>query len=252
VGLVVYGKMVLMATEIYKIEKIKLVDGIEVEITPLKIKYLREFMDAFNAIRVTKNDQEAILVLSECTRISMKQYYPKISDTIENLEDNVDLPTVYKVLAVAAGIKVNEKSEQPVKDQAEESGSTWETLDLAKLESEAFLLGIWKDYQELELSMSMPELMATLSSKRELDYEEKKFLAAIQGVDIEGQSKDGSGKRRGQQEWEDLKARVFSGGKAQDGNDILALQGPSAQKAGFGIGMGLDYDDLRDPSLMKS
>ena len=249
VGLVVYGKMDKMATEIYKIEKIKLIDGTEVEITPLKIKYLREFMETFNAIRVTKNDQEAILVLSECTRICMKQFYPKISNTIETLEDNIDLPTIYKVLGTAAGIKVNKDSEQPVKEQAEESGSTWDTLDLAKIESEAFLLGIWKDYQELELSMSMPELMVTLSSKRELDYEEKKFLAAIQGVDLEQNS---NGSKKGQQEWEDLKARVYSGGKARDGNDILALQGPAAQKAGFGVGMGIDYDDLRDPSLMKN
>ena len=51
-----------MATEIYKIEKIQLVDGTEIELIPLKIKYLREFMSVFNAIRVTKNDQEAILV----------------------------------------------------------------------------------------------------------------------------------------------------------------------------------------------
>ena len=237
-----------MATEIYKIETIQLVDGTEIEIIPLKIKYLREFMDAFEAIRVTKSDQEAILVLSECARICMKQYYPSISKTIADLEDNIDLPTIYKILDVAAGIKINKKSEQPVKDQATDSGSSWDSLDLAKLEAEAFLLGIWKDYQELEQSMSITELMATLSSKRELDYEEKKFLAAIQGVDLDKNS--GSG--RGQQEWEDLKARVFSGGKARDGNDILALQGPAAEKAGFGIGMGLDYDDLRDPSIMKS
>jgi len=236
-----------MATEIYKIEKIQLVDGTEIELIPLKIKYLREFMSVFNAIRVTKNDQEAILVLSECARICMKQYYPEISKTIGMLEDNLDLPTVYKVLNVAAGIKVDKKSEEPVKDQATESGSTWDSLDLAKLESEAFLLGIWKDYQELEESLSMPELMATLSSKRELDYEEKKFLAAIQGVDLDSQS----GSSRGQKEWEDMKARVFSKGKTSDSNDILALQGPAAQKAGFGIGMGIDYEDMRDPSIVN-
>ena len=246
-GLVVYGRIDKMATEIYKIEKIQLVDGTEIELIPLKIKYLREFMSVFNAIRVTKNDQEAILILSECARICMKQYYPEISKTIGLLEDSLDLPTVYKVLNVAAGIKVDKKSEEPVKDQATSSGSTWDSLDLAKLESEAFLLGIWKDYQELEESMSMPELMATLSSKRELDYEEKKFLAAIQGVDLEAQS----GGSRGQKEWEDMKARVFSGGQTTDSNDILALQGPAAQKAGFGIGMGIDYEDMRDSSLTK-
>jgi hypothetical protein len=236
-----------MATEIYKTETIQLVDGTEIEIIPLKIKYLREFMNAFDAIRATRTDQEAILVLSECTRICMKQYYPEISKSIADVEDHVDLPTIYKILNIAASIKIDKKSEQPVKEQATESGSSWDSLDLAKLETEAFLLGIWKDYQELEQSLSMAELIATISSKRELDYEEKKFLAAIQGVDLD----KNSGSRRGQQEWEDLKARVFSGGKAKDGNDILALQGPAAEKAGFGIGMGLDYEDMRDPSIMK-
>jgi hypothetical protein len=115
-------------------------------------------------------------------------------------------------------------------------------MDLAKLESEVFLLGIWKDYNELELSLSMPELMATLESKRDLDYQEKKFLAAIQGVDIDKNSGKSS-----ENKWEEMKARVFSGGKAKDGNDVLALQGVNAQKAGFGIGMGLGYEDLTKP-----
>ena len=41
-----------------------------------------------------------------------------------------------------------------------------------------------------------------------------------------------------------MKARVFSRGQTSDGNDVLALQGANAQKAGFGIGMGLEYEDL--------
>jgi hypothetical protein len=102
------------------------------------------------------------------------------------------------------------------------------------------LLGIWKDYHELELSLSMPELMATLEVSRELDYAEKKFMAAIQGVDLDAES----GKGKGQQEWEDMKARVFSKGQTSDSNDILSFQGPKARKAGFGIGMGLDYENL--------
>ena len=41
-----------------------------------------------------------------------------------------------------------------------------------------------------------------------------------------------------------MKARVFSGGQTNNSNDVLALQGPNAQKIGFGIGMGLEYEDL--------
>jgi hypothetical protein len=229
-----------MATTIYKSEIVYLFDGTELEIVPLKIKYLREFMQAFENVKVTKNDDEAIAALVECVRVCMKQYYPTISGSVEDVEDSIDMPTIYKVLDVSAGIRINKKSEEPVKDQALESGSTWDDLDLAKLESEVFLLGIWKDYQELELSLSMPELMATLEVSRELDYAEKKFMAAIQGVDLDAES----GKGKGQQEWENMKARVFSGGQTSDANDILSFQGPKAQKAGFGIGMGLDYENL--------
>jgi hypothetical protein len=197
-------------------------------------------MSVFNDIKNTKNDDEAVEVLVRCVRVCMKQYYPKISNSVEEVEDNIDMPTIYDILDVAAGIRINKKSEEPVKNQAIDSGETWENLDLAKLESEVFLLGIWKDYQELESSLSMPELMATLEVSRELDYTEKKFLAAIQGVDLDGETN----KDKGQKEWENMKARVFSKGKTIDGNDILALQGPNAQKAGFGIGIGLDYEDL--------
>lgn len=240
-----------MATSIYKTKNIYLFDGTEIEIMPLKIKYLREFMDAFDKIKYAKNDDESMLVLIECTRIAMKQYYPSISKSIEDLEDNIDLPTVHIVLEIAANIKINqtEEEKEDIKSQAQknDAGPSWDEFDLAKLESEVFLLGIWKDYKELEESLSMSEIMAIISSKRELDYIEKKFIAAIQGVDLDSASDSD----RGQKEWENLKARVFSGGVTNDSNDVLALQGQNAKKAGFGIGMGLDYEDARNPNLMK-
>lgn len=233
-----------MATEIYKIHTIKLFDGSELEITPLKIKYLRQVMDTFMYVKNVSNDDEAILVLLECVRITMKQYKPDISISIEAVEDNFDMPTVHKILEISCGIKINKDSSESVKSQAEksDSGTSWEDLDLAKLESEIFLLGAWKDYEDLETSLSMTEMFTTLSSKRELDYEEKKFLAAIQGVDLDSQVNP----ERGQKEWEDLKARVFSKGQTSDSKDILALQGQNAKSAGFGIGYGLDYEDLRN------
>ncbi len=226
-----------MATEVYNKDNIFLIDGRELEIIPLKIKYLREFMSYFQSIKKAKDDDEAIEVLAKCASICLKQYCPEIA---KDAEDYLDLPTVYKIIDVGAGIKINEKSDDSVKDQALEKGSTWQELDLAKLEAEVFVLGIWKDYQELELSLSMPELMVTLSSKRDLDYEERKFLAAIQGIDLE----NASDPQRGQKEWEDMKARVFSKGATSDSNDVLALQGANAQKYGFGIGMGLEYENL--------
>ena len=80
----------------------------------------------------------------------------------------------------------------------------------------------------------MPELVAILEAKNNQEYEEKKFLAALQGVDIDSSSSENK--------WEEMKTRVFSGGATSNPNDILALQGKAAQRAGFGIGQGLDYE----------
>ena len=41
-----------------------------------------------------------------------------------------------------------------------------------------------------------------------------------------------------------MKAKVFSGGQAANSKDIVALQGINAQRAGFGIGMGLTYEKI--------
>lgn len=230
-----------MATKVYNTQNIYLFDGTEIEISPLKIKYLRHFMDTFSLISNARDDDESIMILLECTRIAMKQFYPQISNSVVDIEDNIDMPTIHKILEFSGGIKINESSQEPVAQQAQknESKNSWEDIDLVKLESEVFTLGIWKNYDELESSISMPELMAIIAGRRELDYEEKKFLAAVQGIDID------KNEERGQQEWENLKARVFSKGQAKDGNDVLALQGANAKKAGFGIGLGLDYEDLR-------
>jgi hypothetical protein len=243
-----------MATTVYSTQIVETVDGIQIEMSPLKIKYLREFMDAFNNMKTAQTENDSINIITECVRITMKQYYPSLSMSTDSIEDNFDLPTVYSIADFAAGIKVREDSVDSVKEQAEKSlkskadkeGVTWQSLDLAKLESEIFLLGIYKDYDELEKSLSMPELMSTLEVIRDLDYQEKKFLAAMQGVDLDKES----GKDRGQKEWEDMKARVFSGGQSADADDVLSLQGPKAKQLGFGIGLGLDYEDDRDPSLM--
>jgi hypothetical protein len=80
----------------------------------------------------------------------------------------------------------------------------------------------------------MPELVAILESKRDQDHIERKFLAALQGVDIDKNNKSNA--------WEEMKARVYSKGKTSNPRDIVALQGAAAKRAGFGIGHGLDYE----------
>jgi hypothetical protein len=224
-----------MATKIYETCEVELLDGHKLIISPLKIKFLREFMIEFENVKMATDDEEAIERLAICVAICMKQFRPEIS-TKELVEDVCDMSMIYKIIEFAASIKLNEESEEPVKKQAEK-GSSWSEFDLASIEGELFLLGNWKDYEELESSLSLPEVTLTLSSKRDLDYKEKKFFAAIQGVDLDAESGN-----KQQDPWEAMKTRVFSGGATSDPNDILALQGVTAARAGFGIGQGLSYE----------
>lgn len=241
-----------MPTEIYKTGYVQTIDGLEIEIVPLKIKYLKQLMAVFELVTLSENEEQTLDILAECVRIAMKQYDPSLSKSVKEIEDNFDLQTIYSILNYSAGLKINADSEKEITQQAkdEESSSSWETLDLAKLETEVFLLGIWKNFDELESSVSIEELMKIIETQRELGYEEKKFMAALKGIDLDSASGESGGKVKGQKEWEDMKARVFSRGRATDSNDILALQGINAQKAGFGIGMGLSYENQIDESKL--
>jgi hypothetical protein len=231
-----------MPTKVYEIREIQLIDGTVIEISPLKIKYLKQFMDMFSLMKDTKSDNDAIEILSKCVRVAMKQFYPSIK-TVEDVEDACDLQTIYDIIEFSAGIKINgdyQTEDTKKTSTGKDDSNSWENLDLVKLESEVFVLGIWKNFDELESSISMSELMVILESTRELDYNEKKFLAAMQGVDLDEQS----GKTK-EDPWEAMKARVasqVSGIGNGDPNDITSLQGQKAQQYGFGIGMGLDYE----------
>lgn len=59
---------------------------------------------------------------------------------------------------------------------------------MAELEAEVFLLGQWKNFDDLEESLSLPELNAIVGAKREQQYEQNKFAAALKGVDLDKSS----------------------------------------------------------------
>ena len=206
-------------------------------------------MTKFDSVKTAQDEDEIIEILTECATIAMKQFYPEV-DTVEKFEDNFDLKTMYKVVEHAGGIKMdNEPEEQEdIKDVPEQeessSKSGWEDLDLNKLESEAFLLGIWKNYDELESSICLAELMSILEQKREMDYQDKKFTASLKGIDLD----EASGKRE-EDPWEAMKARVAakaSGIGNGNPDDITSFQGIKGQQAGFSIGKELGYEVLNE------
>ena len=101
----------------------------------------------------------------------------------------------------------------------------------------------------------MAELVSILEAMRERDYSDKKFSAAIQGIDLDKQT--GRDKRpiKAEQKkastFEDMQARVVSGGLAQDANDILSLQGQYGARKGFQMGKDMGYSRFHDDDENK-
>lgn len=75
------------------------------------------------------------------------------------------------------------------------------------------LLGIWKNVEDLEESLNLPELELVVTQAREREMRHNRFMAAIQGIDIDKDSED-SAKRR----VEEMKQRVAAekAGVSQD------------------------------------
>lgn len=100
----------------------------------------------------------------------------------------------------------------------------------------------------------MPELVAVVDLTRDKIHEERKFLAALKGIDLDKETAKVTPKNQKKQKgsgnaWEDMKARANSRGLAGDGNDVLSLSGSEAARQGFGIGMGLDFENAVDPAV---
>ena len=101
-----------MTTTVHEANILKLIDGTEIEVRPLKISLLRPFMKKFEGIaEVQEDNDKSINLLLECVQIAMKQYKPEIATDIAKLEEILDLPTVYKIVEAASGIKLAEVSD---------------------------------------------------------------------------------------------------------------------------------------------
>jgi hypothetical protein len=99
-----------MATSVYETIEVELLDGTKVTMKPLKISLLRDFMKEFQKISdttIAEDNVKSMDLLLDCAVIAMKQYNAELADK-KKLEEIIDLPTVYKVIEVAAGIKLND------------------------------------------------------------------------------------------------------------------------------------------------
>ena len=81
----------------------------------------------------------------------------------------------------------------------------------------------------------MPEMVQTFKSMQKTESEKRKFLASIQGVELN----ESSNENKEESSFEDVRRRALGINASAD--DVVGLQGPLAAQAGFGIGAGLGY-----------
>jgi hypothetical protein len=87
---------------------VTMLDGTTLKVRPLKISLLREFMKKFEGIaKVADSNDKSMDILMECVQIAMKQYNPEMAGDVKTLEDNLDLPTVYKIVEEASGVNMS-------------------------------------------------------------------------------------------------------------------------------------------------
>jgi len=101
-----------MATTVYEGSELTLMDGSKIKVRPLKISLLRPFMKKFEQVATVAEDNEkSMTLLLECVQIAMEQYKPELAEDLKNLEDILDLPTVYQIIEAASGVKLTDATD---------------------------------------------------------------------------------------------------------------------------------------------
>ena len=111
-----------MATRVYSSEVIELQDGKEVNLKPLAIGRLRKFMAAWQEFATIEKEEDAFNIYINCCGIALSKEladdYPvtegeRADDVLndsyrEYLEYVLDMDTIYKILDVCGGLKLND------------------------------------------------------------------------------------------------------------------------------------------------
>lgn len=132
-----------MASRVYNEESITLQDDKEVLLRPLPIGRLRRFMDAWGKFADAKTDDDGFNVFINCSGIALEENFKGKFDALkaskdeveageylsaeykEYLEETLDLDTIYKILEVTGGIKLNDpKLMEAVLEAQERLGET--------------------------------------------------------------------------------------------------------------------------------
>jgi hypothetical protein len=98
----------MLATTVYTVEEITLQNGETYEFKPFNIKLLRKFMNKFNNLGTAESEDESIDQMIDLASICIEQVNKELAADKDKLEEALDNPTIYKLIEVCAGIKLND------------------------------------------------------------------------------------------------------------------------------------------------
>ncbi len=100
-----------MTTAVQEKNELSLIDGTKFEVRPLRISLLKPFMKKFTLLQeVAEDNEKSMDILLDCVQIAFKQYLPAVADNREAIEENLDLPTVYKIIDAASGMQLSDST----------------------------------------------------------------------------------------------------------------------------------------------
>lgn len=106
-----------MATTVYTVEEITLQDDNTATLKPLNIKGLRLFMKKMEEFGDVKSEDEGLNILLDAAAICLKKQHPSYWDNeksdgkggfSDDFEEAADMQTVYRILDVCGGVKLND------------------------------------------------------------------------------------------------------------------------------------------------
>ena len=95
-----------MATKIYDTLEVELQEGTVVTVKPLNIRLLRKFMDVMASMDPEASETEKLDILVKACGVAIEKQAPDIANNRENLEEALDVPTMWKIIEIAGGIKM--------------------------------------------------------------------------------------------------------------------------------------------------
>ena len=101
-----------MAKTVFNTEEIELLDGTVVRLRPLNIRKMKEFQARFAELQADteKESEEAGFLdgLLELAGICLQGPAPELAADAEKLEDTLDLESIYRIIEISTGIKLND------------------------------------------------------------------------------------------------------------------------------------------------